>query len=233
MTVFALAHSALFKELSITTHPHVPAANQYLAGSGKETNVVVIAAEDLPYSGPNLAVLFNRLTDDEAKHVSKFATKADGQRRVFAALEAKYGKQPEEPFNPQPTAGDEKDNTQAATNADPSEGTDQPMEGQMATKKKSAVKKAAKKAAKKTGERKPRATAPLFEELSSTAPKANMTNGCYIRSLLMRGGKSATTESILELVKKHYPDSKAKASDVSWNRQKLRNAGKKLPAAAE
>jgi hypothetical protein len=216
----------------ITTHPHGEAARQYLAGTGQPTQVVVIEAEDLnSYSGPNLAVLFNRLTDDEKKHVSKFATKQDGQRRVFAALNAKYGQQPEEPFDPKPTATDQQDTNPAAINAGPSEGTDQPTEGQMATKSKKSKKPAVKKSAKKAGERKPRVAAPLFEELSTSAPKANMTCGCYIRSLLMKGGKNATTAAILDLVKKHYPDSSAKASDVSWNRQKLRNDGKKLPAA--
>ena len=100
----------------------------------------------------------------------------------------------------------------------------------MATKTKK-TKTAEKAPAKKkvAGEKKARKSAPLFEELSSNAPKADMTCGCYIRSLLMKGGKD--TAAILELVKKHYPDSSAKASDVSWNKGKLKAAGKKVPAA--
>jgi hypothetical protein len=72
-----------------------------------------------------------------------------------------------------------------------------------------------------------REPAPAFMELSGTAPKADMTTGCYIRSLVMQG--KHTTAKILELTKKHYPESTAKGADVSWNRMYLRDKGLEVP----
>ena len=57
-------------------------------------------------------------------------------------------------------------------------------------------------------------------------PGEGTTCGAYIRSLLMIG---KGTDEILGLVRKHYPESTAKGSDVSWNRRKLRDAGKAIP----
>jgi len=74
-----------------------------------------------------------------------------------------------------------------------------------------------------------RATAPLTITLpANLKPPADTTCGCYIRSLLVAG---KGTEEILALVHKHYRGSTAKGSDISWNRAKLRAAGKKLPGA--
>lgn len=231
MIVFALAHSGLFKDLVVTTHPHVEAARQFLTlrgvTSGPGADMVVIGPDDLEaVSSPKLAVLFNQLVTED-RQVAKFETKPKAQARVFAALEAKYGSQEHEPFNPvesatgltaNPTADDHKE--------DSSEGSNSNEEAPMAAKSKKKVVK--KKAAKKpAGERKPRASAPLYEELATSQPKSGMTCGCYIRSLLMKGGK--TTETIIELVKKYFPESSAKNSDVSWNRGRLKAAGKKLP----
>lgn len=226
MTVYALAHDGLLNSLTVTTHPHAEAANQFIGQTSAKAALVVIAEEDLAMSGPLLVKLLN-LLNPEGPAVNKFATKKDGQRRVFTALEAKYRGQPHEPFNPVETSGDEKaDNQSEVANPVSPEGAGT-TENDMATKKKATK----KKAAKSKGERKPRASAPLYEELNTSAPKSDMTCGCYIRSLLMRG--KHTTEDILGLVKKHYPESSAKGSDVSWNRQKLRNAGKRVPEVAK
>ena len=90
-------------------------------------------------------------------------------------------------------------------------------------------KKAAKKKAAKAKSATPRKVAPLTVELSDNLkPGADVTCGCYIRSLVMKG---KGTDEILKLVGKHYPDSTAKGSDVSWNRAKLKAAGKKVPDA--
>lgn len=51
-------------------------------------------------------------------------------------------------------------------------------------------------------------------------------SGQFIRDLLM---KATPTDKILALVHKTFPGSKAKASDVAWNRGKLRAEGKKVP----
>ena len=98
----------------------------------------------------------------------------------------------------------------------------------MATKTKKA---AGKKAAKAKKAPKPRVAAPLTGDLGAgNAPGADMTSGCYIRSLVM---KRVGTEDILKLVHKHFKDSTAKGSDVSWNRAKLKAAGKKVPEPAK
>ncbi len=104
-----------------------------------------------------------------------------------------------------------------------------------ATKNGKGKKAAKKKAAKKSAT--PRVVAPLFIVIEGNGkPPADTTCGCYIRSLVMRG--TDTNADILKLVKKHYPESTAKGSDISWNRAKLKGAGKKVPdvvkeAAAE
>lgn len=77
----------------------------------------------------------------------------------------------------------------------------------MATKKK-AEKSAAKGGDKKAkGERKP-------------------GSGARIRELIMKGVDS---EKILATIHKEFPGSKAKASDISWNKGKLRKEGAKIP----
>jgi hypothetical protein len=90
------------------------------------------------------------------------------------------------------------------------------------TKAKAKGKKAAAK--KAPVKREP---APPFVELGGTQPKADMTTGCYIRSLIMQG--KHTTAKILELVKKHYLESRAAGGDVSWNRMYLRDKGHEVP----
>jgi len=74
-----------------------------------------------------------------------------------------------------------------------------------------------------------REAAPLTIKLpANLKPPTGTTSGCYIRSLVMLG---KPTDEILELVHKHFKGSTAKGSDVSWNRAKLRAAGKKMPEA--
>jgi hypothetical protein len=55
-------------------------------------------------------------------------------------------------------------------------------------------------------------------------------SGAYIRRLL-RGGVTST-EAILEAVHAQFPGSKAKASDVSWNKGKMKKDGETLPNKA-
>lgn len=235
MTVYGIRHTGTCKDVIITTHPHAEAARQFLAEQAKTADIctlVVVAAEDLTIPGPSLVNLMNCLHTANAAvpEVKKFDTKSNAQRRVFAALELVYKDQPQEPFNPVPTADGAKDETKAAITetAGPTEGTET-MEGPMATTKKTAKKTAKKKAVK--ADRKPRVKAALFEDLNGTTPKADQNCGSYIRSLLMAG--KLDTDGILAKVKQHYPDSSAKGSDVSWNRQKLRTEGKKVPEVAK
>lgn len=222
MTVYALRHDGLFNQLKVTIHPHVEAAKQSAEASSEKAVLMVIGEEDLTVSGPLLVKLYNLLTPD-GPAVNKFATKKDAQRRVFAALELKHRSQEQEPFNPVETATGAKVNPTAAITEDSSEGSKTQEEATMATKK-----KAVKKAKKTKTERKPRVAAPLFSELNGNKPNVDMNCGAYIRSMVMAG---KSTDTILEQVGKHYPDSKAKASDVSWNKGKLKAAGKKIPTA--
>lgn len=222
MPVYALAHNGLLKDLRVTTHSHAEAARQFLKSSKDFlAGDVVIGEEDLKaFKGPTLVNLYNMLMDKPEDAVAKFDTKANGQRRTFIALETRYRSQPEEPFTP---VEDVTENEDTPTSEMTLEGSKQ-KEGQMATAKKS-KKKATKKA---KAERKPRVASPLHADLGSgNKPTKDMNCGLYIRSLLMTG--KFDTAKILEKVAAHYPDSKAKGSDVSWNRQKLRNGGKKVP----
>ncbi len=65
-----------------------------------------------------------------------------------------------------------------------------------------------------------------YELGADLAPPEDAKSGAYIRSLLLLG-KSA--EEILKLVHKHFADSTAKSSDVSWNKGKLREKGIAIP----
>jgi len=59
----------------------------------------------------------------------------------------------------------------------------------------------------------------------SSGPK-KPGSGSRIRELIL---KATPTEKILSIIRKEFPGSKAKASDVSWNRGKLKNDGVKIP----
>ena len=97
----------------------------------------------------------------------------------------------------------------------------------MAAAKKKAAKKSTK--AKTNGHGGGRVAGDLLYDLpKNLMPPAEAKSGAYIRSLIMLG---KSTEEIVELVKKHFKGSTAKGSDVSWNRAKLRAAGKKVPDA--
>lgn len=81
----------------------------------------------------------------------------------------------------------------------------------------------AAKTAKKTSKKASGATVKV-----TTAPKTRKPgSGALIRELIM---KNVPTDDILKEVKKAFPDSKAGAGDVAWNRAKLRSEGKTLPA---
>ncbi len=223
MSVYAIAHSGLFKEVTITTHPHAEAARQFLEAQADKAGLIVVGEEDLKQvSGPCLVNLYNCLVAEGEPTIKKFDTKPNGMKRTFTLLDNKFRAQEQEPFNPVETAPAVKDNEPAANNG-PLEGAST-EEGQMAATKKT-KKKATKKPAK---EKKARVVAPLFSDLpAGNKPTADMTCGAYIRSLIMTG--KFTTEQMLEKVGTHYKGSKAKGSDISWNRQKLRAAGKKVP----
>jgi hypothetical protein len=51
-------------------------------------------------------------------------------------------------------------------------------------------------------------------------------SGARIRELILKGFDN---DKILATVHKEFPDSKAKASDIAWNKGKLRKDGVKIP----
>ncbi len=180
---------------------------------------VLQGANDLATaSSAELVALHNGLLPEGGNKASNFDDLKKGAKKVFAMVLKGCITSPV-PGDQAPAAGTEAQNPPASVKPK--------RQKTMATKTKKAVKKAAKKAAKKTAT--PRVKAPAFIEIGGGAPPAGTTCGLYIRSLIMKG---ATTEDILAKVKKHYPDSTAKGSDVSWNRQKLRADGvKNVPDA--
>lgn len=177
---------------------------------GKGGGDFVVNAGDLSQLGAKaLVTVYNELLPVEGlKPVKKFETSETGRKRLFQLILTKFGDKPEVVSTtsaPAPAADQQ---------AESSAGAGSPKEGQMAKKTKKA-KKAAKKAAT------PRAVAPATVKLGAgNAPPAGTSCGCYIRSLIMEG---LGTPAILAKVKKHYPDSTSKGSDVSWNRQRLAN----------
>jgi len=145
------------------------------------------------------------------KPVKSFKNVELGQKKLFAMIVG-GGKE-------EPSAAD-----QAPPAGQVSRGAVIKENEKMATK--TAKKAAKKKAAKKTASA-PRVVAPLTAPLAAgNAPTAGMTSGCYIRSLIML---KVDTPDILKLVHKHFKGSTAKGSDISWNRAKLRAAGKVIP----
>ncbi|MFI5387593.1 MAG: hypothetical protein ACHQ50_15910 [Fimbriimonadales bacterium] len=95
------------------------------------------------------------------------------------------------------------------------------------TKRKTTAKMKAPAKRKPTAKRAPVLTVSLPPNLK---PVEGTTCGAYIRSLLVMG---KATEDILVLVRKHFPESKAKNSDVSWNRGRLKAVGKTIPGASK
>jgi hypothetical protein len=145
--------------------------------------------------------------------VKKFKNIEEGRRKLFAMVVG----------GSTPVTSSAASAPPASTNnGEPSqEGT-----ANMATTTK--TKKAGKKAAKAKKASTPRAVAPLTAPLGAgNKPGADMTAGCYIRSLVMLG--ELTNAEILKKVHTHFKDSTAKGSDISWNRGKLKAAGKKVP----
>lgn len=80
----------------------------------------------------------------------------------------------------------------------------------------------AKKSKKRTVKSKKRTT-----NAKTVKTNGNGGSGAYIRELIM-GGKHDTAR-IVEMVHKKFPESRAKAGDVSWNRGKLKRDGHRVP----
>jgi len=200
----------------------LPAAKAMAAGEWEAgTRLYTLqGANDLATaSSAELVALHNGLLPEGGNKTSNFDDLKKGAKKVFAMVLKACITSPV-PGDQAPAAGTEESIPPASVKPK--------RQKTMATKtKKTPAKKAAKKAAKKSAT--PRVKAPAFIEIGNGAPPAGTTCGLFIRSLIMKG---ATTEDILAKVKKHYPDSTAKGSDVSWNRQKLRADGiKNVPDA--
>lgn len=101
--IYTLTWDGVVQNLLIGTSPDVDVAKAFIDSARADKGYVVRNAEDLEVlSGPTLAVLHNKLydlaypdADNSESHVARFATKGDGQRRVFALLEDKFKTAPE------------------------------------------------------------------------------------------------------------------------------------------
>jgi len=208
--VYVIFHANGYKNVSVKSFENPEAAQTGMSEKPEGTTTALLVAgpeNTSSWTKAQLVGIFNGL-DPSAAKVKAFGSLEEGEKSVFERIVN---------WKPQPAPEPAAEAQEGAT-----EETD------MAAKKKTAAKKkpAAKKAATKTAT--PRKVAPLTVELGTgNAPPKDTTCGCYIRSLVMVG--TLTTAEILAKVKKHYPDSTSRPSDVSWNRAKLRAAGKKVP----
>ncbi len=200
--VYVLFYLPGYKQVSVETFENLEAAQKGMTENKPSafTAITVTGPESTAHwTKAQLVGIFNGL-DPSAEKVKGFESLEEGEKRVFERIVN---------WKPQPA---------------PEGATEEKSTMATATKKKAAKKKAAK--AKSAT---PRKVAPLTVELGDNLkPGADVTCGCYIRTLVMKG---KGTDEILKLVGKHYPDSTAKGSDVSWNRAKLKAAGKKVPDA--
>lgn len=107
MKHYSLAHSGMFANLKVATHDTESDARAWLAAGKATAGDVVGDADDLKaFGGPALVALYNTLKPDDAEAVARFTTKADGARRAFAALEARYQNQAVEAAAPSTVSDD-------------------------------------------------------------------------------------------------------------------------------
>jgi len=230
MTVFLLTYDDAVTTARVFSHETAgEAQDAATALPGGLKGAVLGTADDVSsqITGKGAVLsLVNALLPPGSAPVKRFATSAAGAKRLFALVQKSVTPAPVSVVPDQQVAAtsetaDIADGAAAASDNSQEDTT-------MATK----TKKAAKKAAKAKKAPTPRKVAPLFIELTGNGkPPADTTCGCYIRSLVMRG--DTTNADILKLVAKHYPESTAKGSDISWNRAKLGAAGKKVPAVVK
>lgn len=92
MKYYSLAHAGMFANLKVAAYDSEGAAS---ARTTTAVAVDVVSTEDdlKAFGGPALVALYNAVKADDAEAVTRFTTKADGARRAFAALEARYQNQ--------------------------------------------------------------------------------------------------------------------------------------------
>lgn len=98
MKAYALTWDGLYANLMVATCPDLDDAKAAVDASRSNAGVAAASPEDLALSGPALAGLYAKLADLAGiggTTPSRFATRGDGQRRVFALLEENFKTAPE------------------------------------------------------------------------------------------------------------------------------------------
>lgn len=201
MKAYALYWDGAYRNLMVATCPTLDDAKAVVDAARADGGIAAAADVDLDKSGPALVGLYNALRiladghADPATQVTRFATRADGQRRVFALLEANFKNAPE-------VAAPPKVEDDSAANSETETTTN---EDDMAVKGKKKVKKAkAAPAAKKP--KKEKGSKALVREDSSRGKllKLAVNNpGISVKSLATRaeisGEGSATAETRVKM----------------------------------
>lgn len=179
---------------------------------------VIEAEADVTFTGKLLLDVFNGLTEAGVK---RFETRDVGVRRLLAILpevakEIKVENAEVQEREPGAQAG--------------GDGGEEPADGKKKGKKARAAKTPAEP---RTVVPKSPMTRKETVELAATAPTPDegMKSGAYIRKLIQTphpdrpGTSQFNSREISALTKHHFKDSKAGASDVSWNRGWLKKQG--------
>jgi hypothetical protein len=122
MRAFAITWDGLYRNLMVATCPTLEDAKAVVENARADGGIAAAADVDLDKSGPALVGLYNALGalatfgegNDAFIPISRFATRADGQRRVFALLEANFKNAPEAAAPPK-AEGESAATTETAT----------------------------------------------------------------------------------------------------------------------
>lgn len=100
---YAITWDSGYRNLMVATADGLEAAKAAVDSARADAGIAAESPEDLNLSGPNLVGLFNAISaaasgiagENAYPTVSRFATRSDGQRRVFGLLEEKFKTAPE------------------------------------------------------------------------------------------------------------------------------------------
>lgn len=192
MKYYSLAHSGMFANLAVTTHDSAADARAFLAASKSVGGNVVGDTDNIKvFGGPAIVALFNAVKANDAEAVTRFTTKADGARRAFAALEARYQNQTVEVAAPSTVSQERVANDETDHNE---ENTDMPK-----TKAKKTKAAKAPKAKKETKVRAPK----VKKERKGYSAKVKSSGGADSKKTAMElisRVKGATPAEIAEKV---------------------------------
>lgn len=219
MPAYLVHYEAYFKNPQVRTFETLEHGKWALeALPGQTTTGFVIEAEgDIRGVGlttKSLVVLYNSLASADETVVSKFASRAEGQAKLFQRLEEKFKSQP---FEPAPQPPPPSDATAPATEPEPASEPQQETDMATKTAKKTKAPKAPKeKTAKAPKEKKAR-------KESNGAPRPGSKNEKLLNLILKPGG--ATLAEMLKAT--GWKECRGTASVLA------RKAGKQLESIKE